>query len=412
MKQAVATVAAARPAFPRGAGELRVTGGWGIRHGSPATRGLGTNSRQGDNHESDRPAEHCKAAAMAAEVESEAENETLIASDNEADTGASVRKVVLALEHYRELHGHCNVQPSQFRVPESGGGWPAETRGFALGAAIRYFRWANNAERLPEAKRAALDRAGFVWDVYEWRWAELVLPALRHWTSIHGTASFPKVHDTIPTNPNDPHWGGTPFAGLKLGVYCQHIRLGQTRRPLPPWIHAAVADLGLPVVTLADDQQWHRTAELLSIHVDVHGTAIVGQDFVVPASPPWPADAHGAPLGEYIRLCRRNRRFMDTESVARLDRAGMVWNLQRAEWAQAIEVLSRWRTLHHTYPPPDATVPFDPQWSPQLHGFPVGKFVRRLRTGRHGPKWVREAYPEIVRGVQAQPPAIDEEATP
>jgi hypothetical protein len=307
-------------------------------------------------------------------------------------------KVVAGLIYYRKLHGHTNVQPHDFVVP-TGDGWPEITRGFKLAAHIRNLRCANNNEKLSAEKFAKLDNVGFIWDVYEWRWATVVIPALRMWMEVHGPHAYPRCHDAIPDADDDPVWGGTAFSGLKIGLYCQHIRLGSTRHPLPPWVHAEVGNLGLPIMD-AGETKWERAVPLLEQYVAIHGTAVVPPDvYVVPAEAPWPPEMWGEPLGELLRLSRRSRRYIPSSTVDALNAAGMLWKVAHRKWYHNVAAIVRWKELHGEYPSVGDVTPKTDDWIPALQGIKVGNVVQRIRSSRE-PAWVAKVLPELIREIK------------
>lgn len=131
--------------------------------------------------------------------------------------------VKAALKTYKALHGHLNV-PKSFIVPFNDlTNWTdAQLWGMHLGELVSTIRSKNNDSSpfpLDELK-PWLKKNGFVWNVTDHRFENVIKPALKHYMSIHGNLDVPKSFEIGLFDENWPE----ATRGLKLGRVCSQIR--------------------------------------------------------------------------------------------------------------------------------------------------------------------------------------------
>ncbi|KAG9408335.1 hypothetical protein AC1031_021575 [Aphanomyces cochlioides] len=95
---------------------------------------------------------------------------------------------VLALETYKNLHGHIHV-PFEFKVPDNDPAWPSRCWKLKLGRAVHDLRC--RGDNLLPGRRKVLDSLGFVWDSHELNW-DMKLHALRIFKKEFGSLLIPQ----------------------------------------------------------------------------------------------------------------------------------------------------------------------------------------------------------------------------
>ncbi|ETV85662.1 hypothetical protein H257_02275 [Aphanomyces astaci] len=89
---------------------------------------------------------------------------------------------VLALNTYKQLHGHVHV-PFEFKVPDTHPSWPPTCWKLKLGRAVHDLRC--RGDHLTPERRDVLDALGFVWDSHELNW-DMKLQALATFKQVFG----------------------------------------------------------------------------------------------------------------------------------------------------------------------------------------------------------------------------------
>eukprot|EP00468_Gymnochlora_sp_CCMP2014_P000746 CAMPEP_0167740654 /NCGR_PEP_ID=MMETSP0110_2-20121227/406_1 /TAXON_ID=629695 /ORGANISM="Gymnochlora sp., Strain CCMP2014" /LENGTH=482 /DNA_ID=CAMNT_0007624589 /DNA_START=142 /DNA_END=1590 /DNA_ORIENTATION=- len=232
--------------------------------------------------------------------------------------------ILMALETYRELSGNVEV-PYSFVVP-SEDPWPLETQGLPLGVRVQAIRSLKQhiKGRGGVDRMKVLNELGFVWEVSEQRWEE-VLDCLRQFKDLYGHLMVPQDFVVPPLSP----WEET-FWGLKLGHRVNSIRCGayveeraDRRKQLD--------EIGFEWDTR--DIQWRLTLTCLELFLNLHPPKReeiglkIPRNFVVPNSEPWPELAWGLPLGQRVSKIRLRGDFVreEPERIKELERLNFNW---------------------------------------------------------------------------------------
>ncbi|KAH9114483.1 hypothetical protein LEN26_013040 [Aphanomyces euteiches] len=297
-----------------------------------------------------------------------------------------------ALQTYKAIYGNLLVPYSFKTPPESDGVWPKATCNLKLGHAVHNLR--QNVGDMPAARRDLLNSIGFVWDCMELGW-DIKVKALTTYKSLYGDIAVPYGF-RIPRN--DPLWPPETW-DLRLGPAVHNIRqsgpeaLAVDRRNQLDRL-GFVWNVVEPSwdIKYAALQTFHR----LFGHLDVPAT------FEIPKmDDQWPSHLWGMKLGAVVVALRHQRRQLDEECHARLDRLGFLWHASAESSPIAhssnspIENQDPWSLLltalnvfRHLYGPsavlhPDFVVPtMDPEWPAQTWDLQLGLWVDNSQSGR------------------------------
>ncbi|OQR98281.1 hypothetical protein ACHHYP_08924 [Achlya hypogyna] len=129
-------------------------------------------------------------------------------------------RVVPTMAVYRETHGHAFV-PAAFVVPAAAP-WPRLAHGMKLGLWIARTRV--ELTDLPHVLQFLLEESGIVWRHFDERFENIILPAVKTYTELHGSC------EDIPSSFHVPAEAPWPEAtwGLNLGGTLWHIRNGDS----------------------------------------------------------------------------------------------------------------------------------------------------------------------------------------
>ncbi|OQR94184.1 hypothetical protein ACHHYP_01652 [Achlya hypogyna] len=218
-----------------------------------------------------------------------------------------------ALEAYKAHHGHVLV-PYEFIVPADDA-WPLDARGSKLGVAVTNIR--SRVEQLPPARKAALDALGFVWDSQELVF-QTKLVALAAFAAEHGHAHVP-FEFRVPLA--SPRWPQAAW-GLKLGRAVHDLRCRADA--LPARRRAQLDALGF--VWDSHEHNWATKLLAMRCFKRQTGNLLVPQDFVVPATAPWPEPTWRLRLGQAITNIRFRAASLAADRRRQLAQIGFVWD--------------------------------------------------------------------------------------
>lgn len=288
-----------------------------------------------------------------------------------------------AIETYKQREGDLFV-PQKFVVPESDPEWPRATWGLALGLHVAKLR-KQRRESLPTDQAEQLDELGFVWSVRDAKWTEYFMPGLRRFYAIHGHVDVPLAF-SVPDPSDDARWPSR-LAGYMLGRHVYMVRSGK---------YAAQAEgskdeldqLGFSM-NLSDKAWSNSILPALRVFTSEFHHCDVQQDFVVPATEPWPKKSWGFKLGQTVKSVRRGAYETQVQaSKAELEQLGFVWNARhRLEKTVRTVVLPALSTYERIYGDllvsTDFVVPEgDPEWPALTWGFRLGHWITRVRAGQ------------------------------
>ncbi|KDO31714.1 hypothetical protein SPRG_03632 [Saprolegnia parasitica CBS 223.65] len=129
-------------------------------------------------------------------------------------------KVIPAMAVYRAEHGHAFV-PSNFVVPATQP-WPTLSHHMKLGLWIARTR--SELDLLPHNLQFLLEESGIVWRHFDERFENVVLPAVKTYSELHGSCEDISSSFHVPSHAPWPEaaWG------LNLGGTLWHIRNGDS----------------------------------------------------------------------------------------------------------------------------------------------------------------------------------------
>ncbi|KAL3672669.1 hypothetical protein V7S43_001963 [Phytophthora oleae] len=242
--------------------------------------------------------------------------------------------IMPALRRYREIYGHCRVR--QCFVAGTGGedeknapeNWPTELHGCRLGSIVNSIRAASAYSEYVERDGEELKKLGFNLSDFEQKWQEVVLPALQAYYRIHGHCDIPVSFVVPDEEPWPPElWG------MLLGYIARNIRNRGDYFLQVFQDYEKLEEIGF--VSNANATKWqHGFLPALETYARVYGNANVPAGFVVPSEHPWPDEAHGLQLGEFVANDKQRKRFADFIAIDRvqLEEMGFFWaNVTRIE---------------------------------------------------------------------------------
>ncbi|DAZ96210.1 TPA: hypothetical protein N0F65_012572 [Lagenidium giganteum] len=292
-------------------------------------------------------------------------------------------KFLPALRIYHQLHGDVAV-PTSFVVPSASTNdahWPAPLHGYRLGQIVQSIRIGRYAA-LVQLHRDELDALGFVWDPLDHRWRQVIFPALQHYFQLHGHTVVPRSFVVPDASPDWP----PRLAGVKLGEIVPMLRRGHYSTHVRR--HAAeLSQMGFAFSVR--EKHWSDVVlPALEAFAKDHGHCSVPYDFRVPAQAPYPPTTWGFHLGGAVSAIRSRDAFkkqVQRDSV-RLEQAGFAWrahlSLEDTIEHKLIPALeAHQHIVGHALVPTAFVVPASPLWPSDLHGFKLGQWVQRVRSG-------------------------------
>ncbi|TYZ62169.1 hypothetical protein PybrP1_009640 [[Pythium] brassicae (nom. inval.)] len=289
-----------------------------------------------------------------------------------------------ALATYKEIEGHLFV-PQKFVVPHGDLAWPRPTWGVPLGKVIMTLRRQRD-EELPDDHVAALTKLGFVWNVSDAKWFQFVLPGLRAFKAIHGSTDVPLAFVVPKQESEGASAWPRHLRGYRLGQQVCTVRRGFFTSQVEESREELEA-LGFSF-SVSDTMWSHTIFPALQVFARAHHHCDVPQDFVVPASPPWPEKAWRVKLGQTVQRIRKGAYEAQTQAHQKeLEQLGFVWNAQERRAITVRQVvlpaLATYRELHgHVLVSTDFVVPKnDAVWPKPARGFRLGYWITRVRAG-------------------------------
>ncbi|TMW61552.1 hypothetical protein Poli38472_012743 [Pythium oligandrum] len=233
------------------------------------------------------------------------EREDLERVDFSKDVNETVwsEKLLPALETFAAIHGHCVVKHT-FVVP-SEEPWPRKTWGLNLGLAVNSLRVNRSYSEQIARDADRLNEIGFVWNVREDKWKEVVRPSLEVFAQQHGHCRVERAFVV----PSEAPWPEKAW-GFRLGHAVNHIRSKGSYAKEIAEDEQLVKTIGF-VWDLRQDK-WHEMIfPSIEVFVSLYGHCHIHRSFVVPAMAPWPAKAWGFRLGIAVHDIRYENAYAD-----------------------------------------------------------------------------------------------------
>ncbi|EGZ22507.1 hypothetical protein PHYSODRAFT_398962, partial [Phytophthora sojae] len=292
------------------------------------------------------------------------------------------QKVLVALQIYKKLYGDLLV-PRPFVVPTGDERWPSKTWGYNLGTAVNRLRIKlENKSPLSTEFKEELETLDFARNASQYKWDNIVLPALKRFHQVHEHADVPQEF-VVPTN--DETWPRLTW-GCRLGNTAHSIRRKEAYT-----VQVAMSKEELDRIEFCYDisiieRDWtKKVLPSLQVYRREFGDCLVPTAFVVPACPPWPEKAWGMTLGIVVSRCRIGGGYAEQATRDRevLDALGFVWNRSDAVWDESI--MPALKTFVDVYKnghvPHKFVVPSQAPWPERAWGMALGKVVSRCRIG-------------------------------
>ncbi|KAE9316890.1 hypothetical protein PF001_g7099 [Phytophthora fragariae] len=291
------------------------------------------------------------------------------------------QKILAALRTYKQLNGHLLVLRS-FVVPSGDARWPSVTWGYKLGTAVSDLRTRSKGKaRLSTEMEEELDKLGFVYDAYQFRWDRIVLPALREFHRVNGHADVPRSF-IVPSG--DQAWPKLTW-GYRLGNIAGHIRHQEVYSTQVTMSKEELDRMGFCRGMSIAERDWtEKILPSIRVYRQAFGNCIIPKLFIVPSCPPWPEKAWGMPLGVAVSDIRFGSTYVD--QVARdkdvLDSVGFAWNRNTAMWNDVI--IPSLETYVGIFGggkiPWIFVVPSEVPWPEEAWGKKLGSLLRGLRS--------------------------------
>ncbi|KAE9350723.1 hypothetical protein PF008_g6290 [Phytophthora fragariae] len=307
-------------------------------------------------------------------------NEPKVA-DEHWRTSAWEQKILAALRTYKQLNGHLLV-PRPFVVPSGDARWPVVTWGYKLGIAGNNLRMRSKSKaRESTEMEEELERLDFVYDVYQFKWDRIVLPALREFYRVNGHTDVPEIF-IVPSG--DEAWPKMTW-GCHLGTIVKDIRHKKVYSTQVAMSKEELDRMSFCYDMSIPERDWtEKTLPSIRVYRQVFGDCIIPYLFSVPSCPPWPEKAWEMPLG--VVACDIRTRPTYVDQVARdrevLDSVGFVWDCNAAVWNEVIfPALEAYVDAHKNGEVPYRfVVPSEDPWPKKSWGKRLGDALSRMRN--------------------------------
>jgi hypothetical protein len=300
--------------------------------------------------------------------------------------GELTEKSVSSVRAFKGVFGHALV-PVSYRIPslaeDTTNQWPLDLHGFLLGKRVKTLRKKFKANALPAELVAALGREGFVWNVQQHKFEQLI-SMLELFKKKRGTFLVPNDF-VVPLD--DPDWP-SEFAGVRLGRRVDYIRQKSNRLLFEQY--EQLDDLGFVWRVL--DNSWNTVVfPSLRLFKHLHGTTTdIPRPFLIPSGPPWPPSAAGRDLHQMYSAIRNRTRFGFEHCIGlqrkELEALGYAFHEHSMYWKS--KILPALRRFHHLQG--HSNVPYrfvvehnSPLYASSLWGLRLGWCVHHMRQGKY-----------------------------
>ncbi|RLN37092.1 hypothetical protein BBJ28_00007948 [Nothophytophthora sp. Chile5] len=217
------------------------------------------------------------------------------------------------LRTFKELEGHMLV-PTNFEIPMYDTRWPESAWGYSLGIAVKRLRQIQRHSKikLSDELVGALDALGFVWDVSDFKWTAIVMPALRRFHQIHGHTDVPRYF-VVPKE--DENWPESS-RGARLGFIAMNMRVKKAFAKQAAASAEELKRLDFCLDGTIYDRDWNeKVLPSLEVYHREKGHCNVETSFLVPSTLPWPRKAWAMRLGIAVDDMKVRQAY--TEQIAR-----------------------------------------------------------------------------------------------
>ena len=222
--------------------------------------------------------------------------------------------------------------------------------GFKLGMWVAKRRAAKSKGKLSSHQIKEIDDLGFVWDVYEHQWQQ-VINKLHDYKSENGDLLVPFRYQSLD--------------GFKLGMWVRDKRVAKLKGKLSSHRIKELDDLGF--VWDAHGHQWQQGIHKLRDYKSENGNILVPQTYET---------SDGFKLGMWVakRRAAKSKGKLSRHEIKELDDLGFVWDVYEHQWQQVINKLHDYKSENG-----NLLVPFRYQ---SLDGFKLGNWVSIKRVAK------------------------------
>ncbi|KAL3660813.1 hypothetical protein V7S43_014215 [Phytophthora oleae] len=284
-----------------------------------------------------------------------------------------------ALRTYLELNNNLLI-PIKFIVPINDGNWPEETWGYPLGKHVKSLRQCWSKGKLPDFAVQDLLEMDFVFDVSQYKWDHMTMPALLRYSELHGHSDVPQ---RFRIKPGDNKWPEKLW-GFHLGTQVLNIRIRGDFKAQVAKDREKLARIEFCFESSFADREWKtRVLPSLVVYPQKFGNCDVPERFEVPDCPPWPKAAAELRLGPVVDRMRRQKGY--AEQCARdadvLEKLGFVWDHYWANWNDRVfPALETFKLVKgYNKIPQSFVVPCTPLWPERAHGLRIGNIMNSIR---------------------------------
>ncbi|GMF20764.1 unnamed protein product [Phytophthora lilii] len=277
-------------------------------------------------------------------------------------------------------HHPPSTHPVPVTVPYGDPQWPTEAWGYPLGMHCRHLRQLKAKEnRTPFFAVDDLEAIGFPWDIRQYKWDLLVMPALRTYREIYGNCDVITTFE-VPTG--DERWPKLLW-GFRLGQTVMSIRYVDTYKAQREGCEEELEELGFSSLSWRRRMWDVKIYPALKAFAEHYGHCNVNFNFVVPKNPNWPKPSWGLRLGATVAnmRCRGNYLEMVERDQDKLEELGFVWNPEDDRWTHRIMPgLETYRKLTGVaWVPVDFVVPDEDPWPDLCRGLRLGNVFMKIR---------------------------------
>ncbi|KAJ8576059.1 hypothetical protein ON010_g3152 [Phytophthora cinnamomi] len=246
------------------------------------------------------------------------------------NTSAWEEKILAALRAYKELNGDAPV-PVVFTIPSGDARWPRVAWGYTLGQGVGHLRDQARKQALSPRMAAELKKLDFVFNVSQFQWDEIIMPALRHYYTVHGHTDVP-ARFVVPDG--DDAWPRISW-NWSLGNTVRIIRSNGGYARQVEESKEELKDMKFCFETSVAERDWNKKIlPALKVFHEVNDHCIVDHLFKVPCESPWPEDAWGLRLGKTVSDMRMRKCYVELAAQDEdiLNEIGFVWDYDQLIW--------------------------------------------------------------------------------
>ncbi|KAG7387644.1 hypothetical protein PHYPSEUDO_013894 [Phytophthora pseudosyringae] len=290
-----------------------------------------------------------------------------------------VKTIAPCLQTFQTLEEHLLV-PLKFSVPYGDPKWPEQTWGYPLGLYCKNLRaLKQQGKNLPFFAVDDLETLNFPWDMRQYKWDVLVLPALTRYAELNGHCDIPSAF-VIPTG--DDAWPKLLW-NFKLGQTVTSIRCAGTYKAQRESSHDDLEKIDFSMQGWRARMWEIKILPALEAFRRVFGHCNVNFNYVVPDSDEWPKATRGLRLGATVAnmRCRSNYDDMTARDKDKLEAIGFIWSPENERWTYRImPALETFREVYRSgWVPVDFVVPDEEPWPEASRGLRLGNTFMKIR---------------------------------